>query len=173
MTSKQKQVISKRIAGCVLGLRFLVGRPAWTRTKTTPSEGITVLETGVLPLDDGSIFSRYTYTCSTNWAIVSPNENNELDSNQRHGDYKSCYKIAVCIFQFSRLLLHRAKGVGAIDETWTRNSLLGRQVLYQLNYYRIWQERKESNLRQRAPSNLKENCGLRHPRRIKITPLYH
>ena len=152
MTSKQKQVISKRIAGCVLGLRFLVGRPAWTRTKTTPSEGITVLETGVLPLDDGSIFSRYTYTCSTNWAIVSPNENNELDSNQRHGDYKSCYKIAVCIFQFSHYLLRRAKGDGAIDETWTRNSLLGRQVLYQLNYYRIWQERKESNLRIAAPN---------------------
>ena len=151
MTSKQKQVISKRIAGCVLGLRFLVGSGAQSRTETTKFR-----VSSAYRYTTPHYRSRYTYTCSTNWAIVSSNENNELDSNQRHGDYKSCYKIAVCIFQFSHYLLRRAKGDGAIDETWTRNSLLGRQVLYQLNYYRIWQERKESNLRQRALSNLKK-----------------
>lgn len=168
MTSNQKQVISKRIAGCVLGLRFLVGSGAQSRTETTKFR-----VSSAYRYTTPHYRPRYIYTCSTNWAIVSSNKNNELDSNQRHGDYKSYYKIAVCIFQFSHYLLRRAKGDGAIDETWTRNSLLGRQVLYQLNYYRIWQERKDSNLRQRALSNLKKNCGLRHPRRIKITPLYH
>ena len=33
--------------------------PAWIRTKITPSEGITVLETGVLPLND-----RAKYRCT-------------------------------------------------------------------------------------------------------------
>lgn len=136
MTSNQKQVISKRIAGCVLGLRFLVGSGAQSRTETTKFR-----VSSAYRYTTPHYRSRYIYTCSTNWAIVSSNENNELDSNQRHGDYKSYYKIAVCIFQFSHYLLRRAKGDGAIDETWTRNNLLGRQVLYQLNYYRILYKR--------------------------------
>ena len=41
--------------------RYVPGAPAQIRTEIAPSEGITDLESGVLPLDDGSIFLGLYY----------------------------------------------------------------------------------------------------------------
>ena len=133
MTSNQKQVISKRIAGCVLGLRFFVGSGAQSRTETTkfrvssayryttPHYRSRYIYIPALPTELSFLPMRITsWTRTSDTGITNP-----------------VIKLLYVSFQFSHYLLRRAKGDGAIDEIQTRDPWSGNPILYQLSYYRI------------------------------------